>query len=62
MEGTTSMEGSTWDLFIDSEDSLKDTIQRIQLGDDPDTSREIKLCDLRLAVKNMKQFEKIYLC
>ena len=30
------------------------------MSDDQDRSREIKRCDLRLGVKNMKRFEKIY--
>ena len=59
MEATTVMEGSTGELLTDAEDLLKDTRKRIKLGQDPDSSRKIRRCQLRLALKNMKQCDKI---
>ena len=59
MEATTIMEGSTGELLIDAENLLEDTKERIKYGQDPDRSREIQRCELRLALKNMKQCDKI---
>ena len=54
------MEGPIFEILADAEDLLKDSKKRITLSEDPYRSNEIKREDIRLALKNMKQFEKIY--
>ena len=54
------MEGATFEILADAEDLLKDSKKRITLSEDPYRSNEIKREDIRLALKNLEQFEKIY--
>ena len=56
----SKMETSTLSLLEDAEDLMVDTRKRIISSNDVYTSFEIVREDLTLAMKNLKEFRKIY--